>query len=382
MERGALLLLGVVGLVLPRPASACGGGVVTESGSIGADAHRVFMSVRANGTDVVTQIGVPATTEAYGVLIPVGALPTLDPDPVDTEELDLLEEATAPTIEQGRRTGGSSDDGGGCGCPFPGGSASDDKSGGAGGDGDSDKVTVTRPVAIGPVTAVVVGGMSPEAITAWLADNGFSLPQAAQERVGEYVGTDRHFIALRRTAGAPSGGPTSVGVHFWLEGDRRGIPLRLASLGATGTVAFTVFVAAQTTSAPAPPFTPLTIDDLDPETLAGGGYGAAVEAAVSDRAGRAFVLESDHVATEVIPTGSLLSSLVDSGQRLTRLSTILAVETMTEDVRLDATFTSEVPSLRVLGQETSGAPPALPVSGTLALVVAAFRRRKRAARTR
>jgi len=238
-------------------------------------------------------------------------------------------------------------------------------------------VTVTRPVEIGPVTAVVVGGTSPDAITAWLTDNGFSLPQAALDRVGEYVGTDRHFIALRRTAGAPAGGPTSVGVHFWLDGDRRGLPLRLASLGATGTVAFTVLVAATAPSSPAAPFEGLTLDELDAGTLEDEGYEAAVAEAVRERGGRAFVLESDHAAEDVIAAGTLLSSLVDAGQRVTRLSTILPVETMTEDVRLDVAFSGEIPSVRVLGQ-SSGAPPALPAGGVLALVGAALGRRKRA----
>jgi len=42
-DRGVFLLLGAVGVALPRPSLACGGGVVTESGSVGADAQQLLV---------------------------------------------------------------------------------------------------------------------------------------------------------------------------------------------------------------------------------------------------------------------------------------------------------------------------------------------------
>src|SRR3954452_23141143 len=83
----------------PRAAVACGGGGVTSASSgVLADTQRIFMSLRASTTEVVVQIGVPATTADYGVLIPVPSQPTLDPQPVAESELAALDAATVPKI--------------------------------------------------------------------------------------------------------------------------------------------------------------------------------------------------------------------------------------------------------------------------------------------
>ena len=114
-------------LTSARAAHACGAGGVTThvDTTIGADAQRIFISVHDGVTDIVTQIGVPATNADYGVVIPVAAEPTLDPAPVMSSELDALFTATAPSVLM--QTGGG---GGGCGCPFATGSSN---KGGAGG---------------------------------------------------------------------------------------------------------------------------------------------------------------------------------------------------------------------------------------------------------
>ena len=99
-------------LASARAARACGGGVVSTpiAGTIGADAQRIVISVHGGVTDIVTQIGVPATTAEYGVLIPVPGEPTLDATPVKSAELDTLFSATAPSVRLS-----VPDDGGGCG---------------------------------------------------------------------------------------------------------------------------------------------------------------------------------------------------------------------------------------------------------------------------
>ena len=213
-----------------RAARACGGGVVasTQAGTLGADAQRIFISVRGGMTDVITQIGVPQTTADYGVLIPVPSEPTLDATPVASADIDRLFARTAPTIV----VQASDDDGGGCGC---GSTKAGSPSGAA---------QVSQPVTIGPVTAVTLTADTGAAINTWLVDNGFALPGSSQSIVNSYAGPGRYFIAIRRSDAAASGGPTSVGVHFTLAGDERGLPLRFASIGAADRVSFTVLVAA------------------------------------------------------------------------------------------------------------------------------------------
>jgi hypothetical protein len=125
--RLALLFMMAVVFAPPRAARACGGGVVTtpaQVASVGANAQRIFISVSTGGvTDVVTQIGVPATVADYGALIPVPSEPTLDPTPINSAELAALDLFTQPII-----TKQADDDG--CGCSGPGGGS--DKGGNEG----------------------------------------------------------------------------------------------------------------------------------------------------------------------------------------------------------------------------------------------------------
>ena len=266
-----------------RAARACGGGVVTrmQSGTIGADAQRILISVHGGTTDVITQIGVPATTADYGVLIPVPSEPTLDPNPVASGDIDLLDTKTAPTfIQQANNEGG---------IPLPSCGCGSDK-GGVEQPFDAG-VHVSQPVAIGPVTAVSLTADTGAAINAWLADNGFVVPTGDQSLVDAYAGTGRYFIAIRRSDTTAVGGATSVGVHFTLAGDERGLPLRFARLGAATTVAFTVFVAADGVVAPSSPFAALTINDLNRGNLNSLGYASALSYAASQHGNHAFVLE-------------------------------------------------------------------------------------------
>jgi uncharacterized protein DUF2330 len=358
-------------LTAVRASRACGGGVVTttQAGTIGADAQRIFISVHGGMTDVITQIGVPATTADYGVLIPVPSEPTLDPTPVASAEIDTLDSWTTPSIMI--RT--SDGDGGGChiGC---GSGAS--KGGGSSVDGGAQ---VSMPVTIGPVTAVTLTADTGDAINAWLAQNGFAIPAADQSLVGLYAGPGRYFIAIRRSDTAATGGATSVGVHFTLAGDERGLPLRFARLGAGERVGFTVFVVADEVVGPAPPFTALTLHDLDPGILKANGYEAAVLDAVAGNSFHAFVIEGSWISADLsrlqIPS---LRPFIPSGARLTRLSTLLPSIGLDADVVFDQPFTGPVPH-QIYVQRTGAREenPQLAFGAALLAFAALARRRRR-----
>ena len=344
-------LVGVLGLATPSAVDACGGGGVvrrsTQAGSIGANAQRVFLSVHDDDgvggapgeTDVVTQIGVPDTTEDYGALLPLPSEPTLDPTPVSARELEALDQATAPRITT---TTTEEDSGGlGCGCPFAAGSDSEEAAGGGVPRGSGAKVS--EPVNIGPVTAVVLSGTS-DAVNAWLAENGFVISAEDQAIVEEYTGY--YFVAIRRNDNAAPGGPTSIGIHFTMPGDHRELPFRFARLGAAPTVAFTVFVSAYELAGPSPPFEAITLGDLDSSILRTGDYARAVRAAVEARGDRAFVLESRTTKYELAPFIGSLDRLVYAGQTLTRMSTILPLESLTDDAHFTTPYEGDVPKQR------------------------------------
>jgi hypothetical protein len=363
---------GLAGVATPRAAEACGaGGVVSTSraGSVGSDAQRVILAVDAgfsNGpgtTDVVVQLGVPETGEAYGALLPVPSEPTLDASPISADALDQLDEATAPKVVSQSGDSGSS----GCGCGSA--AVAGDKSG-----GEQPGVRASAPVNIGPVTAVTLAG-TPEAVSIWLGENGFAVNPADQEMIAQYADgyNGGYFIAVRRNE-AVTKAPSSIGIHFTMAGDHRGLSLRFASLGAPATVAFTVFVVANETIGPSEPFTALTLDDLNPEILRHRGYAQAVRSAVQANGNRAFVLESRTPVSE-LPSSPL--TRLFAGSTVTRLSTVLPASALTADAEFDTPFEGNVPDVVYVQSAVETPYRAASVASFPALLLLGLWRRRR-----
>jgi hypothetical protein len=366
-----VLGFGAAGVALPRAANACGaGGVVStpQAVSVGANAQRVILAVNDGGgqptTDIVVQLGVPESSQAYGALLPVPSEPTLDATPVSAAEIDQLDEATAPKVlAQGEDSGSS-----GCGC-FSGAVAGGDTR-----DGEPPGVRTSAPVNIGPVTAVTLAG-TPEAVSTWLGENGFSVGAADQAMIAQYSNgyNGGYFIAIRRND-AVTNAPSSIGVHFSMAGDHRSLSLRFASLGAPATVAFTTFVVANTTTGPSAPFTALTLHDLNPEILRHGGYAEAVRSAVEAHGNRAFVIES---RTPVSELSSLSVTRLFKGSTVTRLSTVLPGSALTADAELDAPFEGDVPDLLFVQSSIKSGYRIASVGSLPALLLLGFWRRRR-----
>jgi hypothetical protein len=371
---GALLLRSLA-------AGACGGGTVTALGAeIGADAQRIYISVHGSTTEVVTQIIVPESSADYGVLIPVPVEPTLDPKPVPAGDLDVLDKLTAPRIYASQDSG---DEGGGCSC-IP-------VSGDDGGDPAEPLpgVMLSEPVDIGPITAVVLTGDTASAVDGWLQEHGFDISEANRPIVEAYSGSGHYFIAIRRNA-ASTGGPSSIGIHFTLPGDQRGLPLRFASIGAAPTVAFTLFVGADTAVAPSAPFESLLLADLDAGLLRSSYYAGAVERAVAQHGERAFVLEGQHPKTSLehiyydsssgprLPLAAMpLFQWLPDGGTLTRLSTRMTSAAMTEDVAFDTPFLQSLPSDRFVRAPSATDLRPAPAGALFGLVLTAALRRIR-----
>jgi len=314
--------VGLLASLRSAPALACGGGGVTSKIGVTMNSQRIFMSVRASGTtDIIAQVTVPQTTADYGVLIPVPDQPTLDAEPVSTAELDALDRATAPAIFSSTSDGGSSS---GCGCLAAG--ADDDAA------APNRNVTVSSEVTIGPVVAVSLTGESGDAVRAWLTDNGFSLPENDAATFDRYVGKGRYFIAIRRAESAATNGPSSIGVHYTLPGDHRMLSLGFTRIGAASKLALTLFLAAPETVRPSEPFQALTLFDLDAGPLQSNNYALAVETAVAKRDSKAFLLESSTPIDNPRPEPLALARFVDRGAIVTRATTLVSREQISEDV--------------------------------------------------
>jgi Uncharacterized protein conserved in bacteria (DUF2330) len=324
-------------------ALACGG-IVKPAQAVAVQTNqRAFVSVRSNDTtDMVIQLALPSASASFGAITPVYGKPTLDPTPIDVNELDALDESTRPKVNEAPA-------GGGCGCGSAPGAAARDKSGG---------VNVIQMVDIGPVTAVVLTADSSADLAAWLTQNGFEVPAADQAVIDTYLGTDRYFIAFKRNAAAPPG-PSSVGVSFVVPGDQRGYALTMARIGAGTQLGIQVFIAAPESftpkgSAPLAPFATLTLNDLSKSKLL-SDYSGAVFDAVAKKQGKAFVVEGVfHAAAGWRDgLGARLFDITEPGQILTRLSTVLSPDSIGEDV----SFMGEAPANVPNEVATAGAVP-------------------------
>ena len=305
---------------------------MSTSGDV-MSSQRVIMSVRAGGTtDMIVQINVPQTTGDYGVLIPVPSEPTLDMQPVSSAEMNALDRITAPSIE-------SSDDGSsgsGCGCFSATAAGAPSRSG----------VVTSDQVNIGPVVAVSLKSDDASTVSAWLTEHGFRLPNEDAETLASYVSAGSYFIAIRRSESAASGGPTSVGIHYTLQGAHRTLSLGFTKIGAGPTLAFTLFIAAKQAIGPSAPFAAITLDDLDASRLRSNDYKGAVQAAVSSRGSKAFVLEGTTPQYDIIGPAPSIAKFMDGGAVITRATTVIDRSQLADDVVFATPVSGTIPNGR------------------------------------
>lgn len=323
-------------LLLPaRPAEACAGGTVSASGNLGADAQRIFLAVNGEETEVVIQVAVPRTTEDYGLLIPVPARPTLDTTPVSSSDLDSLDTATQPGIVDNTTSGG-----GGVGC------GSSDKAGGL-----RNGAMVIETAEIGPLTAVVLTASSGADLTAWLDANNFNIPGNKQSVIDRYTGAGSYFIAAKRNQGAADDAPSSLGLHFTLPGEQLGIPLPIAQLGGASEVAFTIFVAADQPISATGAYARLTLADLDKAAVRDADYRSALDGAIQNKNGRAFIEEGVYEKSVAI---GALARLTSTGQTISRLSSVTKPEALTDTLILGRSSERSPRTLDVTAEEEGG----------------------------
>jgi hypothetical protein len=317
-------------------ARACAGGFSTAESDVGADAQIALYALKASTTELVVLVNVPSAENDFGMVMPVPAGTTLSSTPVDADGLATLEQETRPRITVYE---GEADGGGIPGCLTP-------RSGNDLGDAEgADGVTVSTPVDIGPLTAVVITGDTGNAIADWLTANSFLVPAGAQDIVDGYVNAGSHLVAFKRNDTATSEA-VSLGVHMTIPGDHRGFALRMVSIGAPEEVAITLFVAhASENIGPAAPFSANDLTALDGQAIVDDGYRAAVRAYVDANDGRAFIHESSRSFDTYDAFG--LAGIVDDGSVLTRLTTVMARADMTEDLALTEVIDAADGSLEI-----------------------------------
>jgi hypothetical protein len=285
----------------------------------------------------------------------------LDNGPVSSAEFNALDSATAPHIETSYE---SSSGGISCGC------GGDDSAGAPRGG-----VTVSDPVNIGPVVAVSLTGDNADAVGAWLTEHGFLLPSSDAEILARYVSAGSYFIAIRRSASAASGVPSSVGIHYTLQGDHRKLSLGFTKIGAPSILAFTLFIAAPQAMGPSLPFTAITLNDLDATRLRSNDYKGSVQAAVLSHDSKAFVLEGTTSKGTVANYAPSIAQFMDDGAIITRATTVMDRAQLTDDAVFATPFSGTIPHIRQVS--LSPLRPRYASIGSLGIVAVALAMRRR-----
>lgn len=285
-------------------AAACGGcfhAATDESTSFVTD-HRMVLSIAKNQTVLWDQVKYTGDPAEFAWVLPVrsGTQVELARD----EWISALDLATkvsvkGPDVSCGGNGGGFSGGGSGGGCASSTTSTSaDNASFGAGsssGGGTYDAgqgVQVVGQSVVGPYQSVIVRSDRGEAISLWLKDNGFVIPDAMLPTLVAYTREGFDFLALKLRPG--QGVRAMRPVRVVTPGASYALPLRMVAAGIGAKVGLNLFVVTEG-RVEAKNFPNATIDatKLTWNPSAGSSnYRTLLERALAEGSGRTWVTES------------------------------------------------------------------------------------------
>jgi hypothetical protein len=225
----------VLAAATEREARACGGcfnirSAGTES-TVVTD-HRMAFSISTTQSVLWDQIKYSGNPAEFAWVLPVrqGAKLELSHD----EWFAALEAVSQPTVTGPTRNCGSS--GVGCAAASAGGASLNDNSGGAGGTG----VQVISQSVVGPYETVTLRSTDPNALTNWLDQHNFAIPDTIKPTITAYVNEHFDFIALRLQPG--QGVAAMQPVRVVTSGADNSLPLRMVAAGVGAKVGITLYV--------------------------------------------------------------------------------------------------------------------------------------------
>ncbi len=235
------VLLGALGLgvvsiaALAKPAQACGGCFQppTQSGDVITDEKMIFR-VSPQATTLYDEIEYSGNPQSFGWVLPIRGQVTVG---LSSDLLfQALEAATATTIQAPYIQP--------CACPCANGAYAPTANASAGGSDQSGGggVTVISQQTVGPYDTVQLKSTDPNALNAWLAANGYVVPNGFQPVIAAYVSEGFDFLALKL---APGQGVAAMRpVRVTTPGAGLSLPLRMVAAGTGATVGVTVWVVA------------------------------------------------------------------------------------------------------------------------------------------
>jgi hypothetical protein len=265
---GVGVLAGLLAMIAPRDASACGACYAASSESTVVNDHKMAFSISKQRTVLWDQIEYSGNPKEFAYVLP--AKPGTRLEPSTDSFFASLEASTQPIIMApqpkpqsggggynygpgGGYGGGYDDEGGGC-CAM----SSADSLSAAGADRASDaaaggsfssadgaapppKVQVVEQAVVGPYETVTLRSDDSDALRKWLVDHGYAIPDNSAPIIASYVQAGFDFIALRLRPSSANERAIEP-IRIVSPGVDISLPLRLMQIGAGAKVGITLYV--------------------------------------------------------------------------------------------------------------------------------------------
>jgi hypothetical protein len=219
---GVLLsILGLIWMVIAVPHAASDGGFFWPSVSgVYQNAERVIFTVNGDGTiTIVLGISYEGEAEEFSWVFPVPSIPELAV--TETETLELLEAATVPQMEYPRRFCDNLRT----------------VQGGLGGGGPE----LVAAGGVGPYDYVVLGGdAQPDALTEWLREHGYQVPEEIEPVIATYVEQGMYFLAMRLRQDSATQDIQPIVITY--EADRVVFPIRMTAVAAVEDMPIKIWI--------------------------------------------------------------------------------------------------------------------------------------------
>ncbi len=349
--------------VHPTRSDACGGcfhAATDESTSFVTD-HRMVLSIAKNQTVLWDQVKYTGDPAEFAWVLPVrtGTRVELARD----EWISALDLATkvsvkGPDVSCGGGGGSSGVGSGGCASStsptsadnsrFAGGSSS-----GGGAYDAGQGVEVVGQSVVGPYQSVIVRSDRGEAISLWLKDNGFVIPDAIVPTLVAYTREGFDFLALKLRPG--QGVRAMQPVRVVTPGASYALPLRMVAAGIGAKVGLNLFVVTEG-RVEAKNFPNATIDSakLTWDATAGrSNYRTLLESALAAGDGRTWVTES--AVSPGVPLDPINAATASYRNACRQLGTIMVP--CDEPSTVDAGTSADAGEAADGGEETSDASP-------------------------
>ena len=384
-----------LGLSHANDASACGGCFhepdIQQSEITQVTGHKMILSVSKTQTTLWDQVSYMGEPSSFAWVLPIKGIVDvgLSSDAL-FQNLEIVTQVnvSSPSINcDGPPICGDSSFGAG----GAGGISSGFAATGTG--GGPPPVTVTAQAVVGPYETVQLHSVDPAALTTWLTDHNFVIPDDIKPIITDYVNEGFDFLALKLVPGKAVTAMRPVRVT--MPGGGPVLPLRMVAAGTGVTTPVSLFVMAEGRyeATNMPDFT-LSSDQLvwDWDTMS-SNYGVLKKTTFDASQGKAWLTEAGEPfstyylqdsltqLTQYDPIGSgyaddmgngaleaaqadldtLFGTLDPASVWITRLHGELSRQALTKDLILGASAEQTIVNRYLQTTKTKGTPPACPV---------------------